>query len=112
LRRLHATVAHLCIAADGRHLQTDQSRREIPLVGVALMVNPVGFPRYRDTAEVLSALINKTLATPALRRNRVNPFTRCVILSKIGRPLTMRQTGSSPVFMGHKCLYGPQVAAL
>lgn len=44
---------------EGRAVKTDQSKREIPLVGVVLMamrVQPDGFPRYRDKAEVLSAL--------------------------------------------------------
>jgi hypothetical protein len=49
--RLKAAVPHLSVAPEGRHIKTDESRREIPLVGVALMamrVQPDGFPRYRD----------------------------------------------------------------
>lgn len=55
---------------EGRAVKTDQSKREIPLVGVVLMavrVQPDGFPRYRDKAEVLSALVNKALDVRGLR---------------------------------------------
>jgi hypothetical protein len=68
--RLNAAVPHLCVAPEGRHIKTDESRREIPLVGVALMAmraQPDGFPRYRDKADVLSALVNKALDARGLR---------------------------------------------
>lgn len=47
-----------------RELKSLQSRREIPLVGVALEVFrkfPAGFPRYREKEEALSAVVNKYL---------------------------------------------------
>ena len=68
--RLNAAVPHLCVAPEGRHIKTDEPRREIPLVGVALMAmqaQPDGFPRYRDKADVLSALVNKALDARGLR---------------------------------------------
>ena len=68
--RLNAAVPHLCVAPEGRHIKSDESRREIPLVGVALMAmraQPDGFPRYRDKADVLSALVNKALDARGLR---------------------------------------------
>ena len=59
--RLEAPIPHICVVPEGRDIKTDQSKREIPLVGVALMAmreQPDGFPRYRDKADVLSALAN------------------------------------------------------
>jgi hypothetical protein len=46
------------IQADGRKLKTEDSEREIPLLGVALAamkLQPKGFPRYRDKSASLSA---------------------------------------------------------
>jgi hypothetical protein len=68
--RLDAVVPHICVLPEGRDIKTDQSKREIPLVGVALMAmreQPDGFPRYRDKADVLSALVNKALDVRGLR---------------------------------------------
>jgi hypothetical protein len=68
--RLGVAVPHICIAPEGRNIKTDKSRREIPLVGVALLAmraQPDGFPRYRDKADVLSALVNKALDSRGLR---------------------------------------------
>lgn len=62
--RLDATVPHVQIRADGRRLKTDDSRRDVPLVGCALAamkLHPEGFPRYRDKANSLSAAVNKYL---------------------------------------------------
>lgn len=45
--RLDAAVPHICVAPEGRDVKTNQSKREIPLVGVALMAmreQPDGFP--------------------------------------------------------------------
>ena len=67
---LDAPVPYVCVMADGRELKTDQSHREIPLVGVALKAmreQPDGFPRYRDKADSLSALINKAMDLRGLR---------------------------------------------
>jgi integrase len=68
--RLDAAVPHICILPQGRDIKTAQSKREIPLVGAALMAmrkQPDGFPRYRDKADVLSALVNKALDVRGLR---------------------------------------------
>ncbi len=68
--RLDAPVPYVCVMPDGRELKTDQSHREIPLVGVALKAmreQPEGFPRYRDKADSLSALINKAMDLRGLR---------------------------------------------
>lgn len=61
---LDAEVPHVQIRAVGRRLKTEHSERDIPLVGVALAamkLQPNGFPRYRDKAASLSALVNKYL---------------------------------------------------
>lgn len=63
--RLEASVPHVQIRAAGRKLKTEHSAREIPLVGCALAVmklQPKGFPRYRDKAASLSAIVNKVMA--------------------------------------------------
>lgn len=60
------------VRPDGREIKTDQSKRDIPLVGVALIAmreQPKGFPRYWDKADHLSALVNKALASRNLRPN-------------------------------------------
>jgi integrase len=68
--RLNAPVPHVQIRPEGREIKTDQSQRDVPLVGVALMAmreQPDGFPRYRDKADSLSALVNQALETRGLR---------------------------------------------
>jgi integrase len=65
-------VPHVRVRSDGRQLKTQQSQRDIPLVGVALTamkLQPDGFPRYRDKADVLSALANKAFTARNLRPN-------------------------------------------
>ena len=60
--KLDAEVPHITIAAEGRLLKTDQSERDIPLVGMALEAmrrHPNGFPRYYDKGSNLSATIMK-----------------------------------------------------
>lgn len=62
--RLDGTVPHVRVRAIGRRMKTDQSERDIPLVGVALAAmraQPEGFPRYRHKADSLSAAVNKFL---------------------------------------------------
>ena len=59
---LDAEVPHIIALPDGRRMKTRQSQREIPLVGVALeamKLSPNGFPRYREKADTLSALMSK-----------------------------------------------------
>jgi len=67
---LNAPVPHVRILPDGRRLKTEDSRREIPLVGTALAAmekRPQGFPRYRDKSSNLSATLNKYLLENGLR---------------------------------------------
>ena len=48
---LDAPIPHVRILPDGRRLKTEDSERDIPLVGVtlaALRLKPKGFPKYRD----------------------------------------------------------------
>lgn len=61
---LDAPIPFVEVRPIGRKLKTEHSAREIPLVGVALEAmkrHPEGFPRYRDKAASLSALVNKVL---------------------------------------------------
>lgn len=70
---LGATIPHIRVAPDGRRLKTEDSAREIPLVGVALealKLRPHGFPRYRDKASGFSAAVNKYLTENGLRPTR------------------------------------------
>jgi integrase len=67
---LNAPIPHVRIIADGRRLKTDDSEREIPLVGVALealKLLPHGFPKYHDNATTLSATVNKYMSENGLR---------------------------------------------
>ncbi len=67
---LDAKIPYVQILPDGRRLKTDDSMREIPLVGVALgamKLRPQGFPRYRDKSSQLSATLNKFLQENGLR---------------------------------------------
>lgn len=60
--KLDHPIPHVQVRPDGRQLKTDQSARDIPLVGVALMAlraHPEGFPRYLDKNATASAVINK-----------------------------------------------------
>lgn len=62
--KLDHAVPHVQIRAVGRRLKTEQSERDIPLVGCALAamkLQPNGFPRYHDKANSLSAAVNKFL---------------------------------------------------
>jgi integrase len=68
--RLEHAVPHVQVRPDGRQMKTDDSWRDIPLVGIALKVmrlHPDGFPRYRDKADSLSALVNKAFESRKLR---------------------------------------------
>lgn len=67
---LDAPIPYIEVLPDGRRLKTEDSRREIPLVGVALAalkMRPDGFARYRDKGSSLSAVVNKFLETRGLR---------------------------------------------
>ena len=68
--KLESTVPHVTVLPDGRRMKTGDSKREIPLVGVALAAakaQPEGFPRYRDKGASLSGTINKFLSENGLR---------------------------------------------
>lgn len=70
---LDVPIPHVRIQADGRRLKTEDSEREIPLVGVALKaltLRPEGLPKYRDNASTLSATVNKYLQENGLRPTR------------------------------------------
>lgn len=50
---LDAPIPYVRVMPDGRRLKTDDSQREMPLVGAALQalrLHPNGFPKYRDNA--------------------------------------------------------------
>jgi len=67
---LDADIPYIEVLPDGRVLKTEDSQREIPLVGVALealKLRPDGFPRYRDKSSNLSATVNKFLSERGLR---------------------------------------------
>ena len=68
--RLDANIPHVRIQPDGRRLKTEDSERDIPLVGVALEAmkqRPYGFERYRDKSSGLSGTLNKFLRENGLR---------------------------------------------
>ncbi len=70
---LNAAIPHVRIMADGRRLKTEDSERDIPLVGVALKalrLRSHGFPKYRDNATTLSGTVNKFLLENGLRPTR------------------------------------------
>ena len=67
---LNAKIPYVSVLPDGRRLKTDDSLREIPLVGVALAalkMRSEGFPRYRDNSSTFSATANKFLLENGLR---------------------------------------------
>jgi integrase len=67
---LDTSIPYVRILPDGRRLKTEDSRREIPLVGAALAAmrkRSEGFPRYRDKSSNLSATLNKYLLENGLR---------------------------------------------
>jgi integrase len=67
---LDTSIPYVRVLPDGRRLKTEDSRREIPLVGTALAAmrqRPQGFPRYRDKSSNLSATLNKYLLENELR---------------------------------------------
>jgi integrase len=67
---LEAAIPYVEILPDGRQLKTEDSKRDIPLVGVALEAMkrmPQGFPRYRDRSSGMSGALNKYLKENDLR---------------------------------------------
>ena len=76
---LDADVPYIAIRPKGRELKTHTSRRDLPLVGVALEAMrqaPNGFPRYRDKGELVSANLMK-----AFRQRDLFPTADHVIYS-------------------------------
>ena len=77
--RLDHEVPHIAIQPKGRELKTWTSKREIPLVGVALDAMkqaPNGFPHYRDKGELVSANLMK-----AFRLRKLFPTSEHIIYS-------------------------------
>lgn len=67
---LEGPIPFVRVADDIRQTKTPGSVRTVPLVGVALTamrLQPDGFPRYRNRADVASATINKALTAKNLR---------------------------------------------
>jgi integrase len=70
---LDAPIPYVEILPDGRVLKTEDSRREVPLVGAALAamkLRPNGFPEYRDRSASFSGLVNKYLQLHGMRPSK------------------------------------------
>jgi integrase len=70
---LDTKIPYVKVMPDGRRVKSDDSIREIPLVGVALeamKLQPSGFPRYADKGASLSAYANGWLLQNDLRPTR------------------------------------------
>lgn len=68
--RFEVKIPHVQVRPDGRRMKTDESERDVPLVGVALAAmreQRKGFPRYYDKAAGLSATVNAYLSDNKLR---------------------------------------------
>lgn len=70
--RIHlaSNIPHVAIRPDNRVLKTDESLRDMPLVGLALeavRAQPKGFPRYLDKGATLSMTVNNFLSDNKLR---------------------------------------------
>jgi hypothetical protein len=67
---LDCEIPYIEVLPDGRRVKTEDSIRQVPLVGCALAamkLQPKGFPRYLDKGASLSALVNKYLLEKGLR---------------------------------------------
>jgi integrase len=74
LRRPHifldAEIPYIRILPDGRELKTEQSERDLPLVGIALEAMrafPDGFPRYEDKGDSFSGAVNRFFADHGMK---------------------------------------------
>lgn len=70
---LDCTIPHVEVLPDGRQVKTQDSIRQIPLVGSALAamrLQPIGFPRYVDKGASLSSYVNGYLLDKGLRPTR------------------------------------------
>ena len=103
---LDAEVPHIRIRPTAeRELKSVASRRDIPLIGVALEAMkraPNGFPRYRDKSNSLSAALLKTFHTRGLmptKKHRIYSFRHAFEkrMQEAGLDYGLRCT-----LMGHK----------
>jgi len=104
---LEAPIPHVSVKPDGREMKTDQSRRDIPLVGVALMAmreQPDGFPRYPRQSRFALGPRQQGLQGPQfLSFARTEPlFTETHLRRQADR-------GGSPR-EARRFAYGPQMA--
>jgi integrase len=70
---LDCDIPYVQVLPDGRRVKTQDSIREIPLVGTALAamrLQPKGFPRYVDKGASLSGYVNGFLLEKGLRPTR------------------------------------------
>lgn len=68
--RLDAPIPFVAVRPDGRQLKTRHSVRDMPLAGPSLRIMQKfsdGFPRYRESPDSLSAIVNKALGAAGLR---------------------------------------------
>lgn len=67
---LDCGIPYVEVKPDGRRVKTQDSIRQVPLVGVALAamkLHPQGFPRYHDKGASFSAYVNAYLSDHKLR---------------------------------------------
>jgi integrase len=70
---LDCTIPYVEVLPDGRRVKTQDSIRQIPLVGTALAamkLHPGGFPRYMDKGASFSGYVNGYLLDQGLRPTR------------------------------------------
>jgi integrase len=70
---LEGNIPYVRVEPDGRRVKSQDSIREVPLVGTALAamkLQPKGFPRYADKGASLSAYLNGYLLDKGLRPTR------------------------------------------
>lgn len=67
---LDCDIPYIDVQPDGRRVKTQDSIRQIPLVGAALVamkLHPAGFPRYHDKGASFSAYVNGYMQEHGLR---------------------------------------------
>jgi hypothetical protein len=72
---LGSNIPYVEVKPEGRHVKSEDSIRQIPLVGTALMamrLQPKGFPRYADRGATVSAYVNEYLLDKGLRPTRMH----------------------------------------
>lgn len=102
---LDGDIPHVRVLPDGRRMKTPQSRRDVPLVGLALETMKLqrdGFPRYHDKSAELSATVNKFLDENNLRQDGTRTLYS-IRHSFKDRLITLREQDSMiDALMGHK----------